>query len=155
MKRLALITVALTSLVAAPTSGAGGMGAFVLSGPPAGAQAGDVWLAKVRVVGCSGQLVGSMAPTVVLLDQASGKRLRFRGVAAGPEGHYTARVVIPSAGSWSYRVNVGAMLIGQTRGPFKVSPAQKPDRLVAALPPLGAALLVLGTGLALRRRRRA
>jgi hypothetical protein len=34
-----------------------------------------------------------------------------------------------------------------------VAPAQKPSRLLAALPPVGAVLLVLGTGVLLRRRR--
>jgi hypothetical protein len=63
-----------------------------------------------------------------------------------------ARVVFPSAGQWSYEITALGYALDR-QGPFVVRPARKPSRLLAALPPVGAVLLVLGTGLVLRRRR--
>jgi hypothetical protein len=153
MKRLAVLAAVVGSLAAPSAASAGGMAAWALSGPPAGMQAGDTWNAQIRVVGCQGVPLGSIAPTVVIVDNASGRLVRFRARSAGGLGKYTARVVFPSAGNWSYRVDVYDYP-NETFGPFRIAaPASKPDRLLAALPPAGAALLVLGTGLALRRRR--
>jgi hypothetical protein len=91
-------------------------------------------------------------PTLTIVSQ-SGQQLAFRGRRTA-SGKYTARVTFPSAGRWSYRVTVGGFGEFERRGPFVVAPAtQKPSRLLAALPPVGAVLLVLGTGLLLRRRR--
>jgi hypothetical protein len=93
-----------------------------------------------------------MVPTVTITS-GTGEQQFFRGQRAGATGRYVARVVFPSAGKWSYSVS----LMGYTqerRGPFVVGPAGKQEpRLLAALPPVGTVLLVLATGLVLRRRR--
>lgn len=152
MKRLALVAAVVASLAAPSAASAGGMAAWALSGPPAGMQAGDAWNAQIRVVGCQGVPLG-ITPTVLIVDNASGRQVRFRARSAGAAGEYTARVVFPTAGNWSYRIEVQG-LQNQRFGPYRIAaPAREPDRLLAALPPLGAALLVLGSGLLLRRRR--
>ena len=150
MKRLALVAAAAAALAVPGIASAGGMGAWALHGPDKGIRAGETWLAQLRVVACQGTPM-NMAPTVAITD-ASGQKLTFQGRKAGADGKYVARVVFPSAGKWSYSV----WLLGYTqeqRGPFVVRPAKQQTRLLAALPPVGAVLLVLGTGLLLRRRR--
>jgi hypothetical protein len=138
------------ALAAPSTAFAGGGGAFVLHGPT-GLKAGDTWLAQIRVVGCMGTHYN--APTAVTITQrGTGRTLTFPGRRAGAVGHYTARVVFPAAGQWTYAAEVNGWAMENT-GPFAVAPNKKPDRLIAAVPPLGAVLLVLGTGLFLRRRR--
>jgi hypothetical protein len=155
MRRLALVAAILGALAAPSSAAAGGMAAWTLSGPPAGLTAGDAWHAQIRVTGCRGVLLGSITPTVVVVDNRSGRIVRFRGRSTGVPGEYTARVVFPTAGNWSYRVEAHGLRM-ESFGPYRIAaPAQKPDRLVAALPPIGAVVLVLGTGLVLRRRRRA
>jgi hypothetical protein len=150
MRRLVLIAAAAAALAAPGTALGGGMGAWVLSGPARDIESGEVWVAQMRVVGCIGNPVDAV-PTLTIVSQA-GQQLTFRGRRTA-NGKYTARVTFPSAGRWSYRVSVGGIGEFEKRGPFVVAPAQKPSRLLAALPPLGAALLVLGTGALLRRRR--
>ncbi|MDQ3823594.1 MAG: hypothetical protein M3321_10195, partial [Actinomycetota bacterium] len=152
MKRLAVIGVVLAAISAPATASAGGMAAWVLHGPGKGLRAGDTWVAQLRVVGCRGVPTG-MVPTVTITN-GEGQQVFFRGRKAGATGRYVANVVFPSAGKWSYSVS----LMGYTQkrhGPFVVGPAAKQQtRLLAALPPAGAVLLVLATGLALRRRGR-
>lgn len=150
MRRLALVAAVAAALAAPSAAGAGGMGAFALSGPGKSLKAGDTWVAQLRVVGCVGTPMDAV-PTVAI-SNGSGQRLTFRGKKVAGTGHYTARVVFPSAGRWSYEVVVYGYAMDR-HGPFVVRPAQKPSRLLAALPPAGAVLLVLGTGLILRRRR--
>lgn len=150
MRRAVLIAAAAAALAAPGTALGGGMGAWTLSGPDRDIEAGEVWLAQLRVVGCIGNPVDAV-PTLTVVS-SSGQTVAFRGRRTA-EGKYTARVVFPSAGRWSYRVTVGGFGEFERRGPFAVASAQKPSRLLAALPPVGAVLLVLGTGLILRRRR--
>jgi hypothetical protein len=150
MKRLTVIAVAAAALAVPSTAFAGGMGAFALHGPRANIQAGETWLAELRVVACLGR-PWEAVPTVAITN-GKGQRLTFRGEKANGKGRYVARVVFPSAGDWSYAVLVTGYTLDR-RGPFVVRPAKQPSRLLAALPPVGAALLVLGTGLLLRRRR--
>ena len=150
MRRLALVAAVGAALAAPSTALGGGSAAWALSGPDRGIQAGDVWLAQLRVVGCVGTPADAV-PTVTIESEA-GQVKSFRGQRVGTAGRYAARVVFPSAGRWSYRVTVYGW--GDRHGPFVVAPARnEPSRLLAALPPVGAVLLVLGTGLALRRRR--
>jgi hypothetical protein len=153
MKRLAVVVAIAGALAAPAAASAGGMAAWALSGPQPGIRAGDVWVAKLRVVACMGT-PADMVPTLVVTENATGREFRVRARSTGAVGKYTASVRFPSAGNWSYRVDL-LNFRNQTFGPYRVGPAQvaQPDRLLAALPPVGAALLVLGTGLALRRRR--
>ena len=150
MKRLALVAIVAAALGVPGTASAGGMGAWALSGPDKGIRAGDAWVAQLRVVACRGTPM-NMAPTVAITS-ASGRILTFQGRKAGAAGKYVARVVFPSAGEWSYSVSLDGYTQEQ-RGPFVVRPARQQPRLLAAIPPVGAVLLVLGTGLVLRRRR--
>jgi hypothetical protein len=150
MRRLALFAAVAAALAAPSAAFAGGMGAFALSGPGPNTKAGDTWLAQLRVVACQGMPTDAV-PTVAITN-ASGQRLTFRGQKVAGKGRYVARVVFPSAGEWSYEITAFGYALDR-QGPFVVRPAQKPARLLAALPPVGAVLLVLGTGLVLRRRR--
>ena len=150
MRRLALVGAVAAALAAPGTALAGGIGSWALSGPPAGIQAGDAWVAQLRVVGCIGTPLDAV-PTLTAVSE-SGERLSVRGRPTRVAGAFTARGVFPSAGRWSYRVTVNGWGDPAYR-PFVVGPAGEPSRLVAALPPVGAALLVFGTGLLLRRRR--
>jgi uncharacterized protein (DUF2141 family) len=150
MRRLALIAAAAAALAAPSAAFGGGMAAFALHGPSAQIKAGEVWLAQLRVVSCMGTLT-DVTPSLTITNSA-GETVAFRGRRSGRAGIYTARVVFPSAGEWSYQVTAAGMPT-EAHGPFRVAPSAKPSRLLAALPPVGAVLLVLGTGLALRRRR--
>jgi hypothetical protein len=149
MRRFVLISAVAAALAVPGTALGGGVAAWALSGPDRDIEAGEVWVAQLRVVGCVGSPADAV-PTLTVVSQ-SGQTLSFRGRRTAV-GKYTARVTFPSAGRWSYRVTVYGW--GEpAKGPFVVAPAQKPSRLLAALPPVGAVLLVLGTGVLLRRRR--
>lgn len=150
MRRLALFAAVAAALAAPSAAFAGGMGAFALHGPSPNVKAGDTWLAQLRVVACMGAPVNTV-PTVAITN-GSGERLTFRGEKADGKGRYVAHVVFPSAGEWSYEITALGYVLDR-RGPFAVRPAKQPSRMLAALPPLGAVLIVLGTGLILRRRR--
>jgi hypothetical protein len=150
MRRLALVAAVAAALVAPSAATAGGMGAFALSGPGKNLKAGDAWLAQLRVVACMGNPMDAV-PTVAITN-GTGQRLTFQGEKVAGKGRYSARVVFPSAGQWSYAVLVSGYTMDR-QGPFVVRPAKQPSRLLAALPPVGAVFLVLGTGLILRRRR--
>jgi hypothetical protein len=150
MRRFVLVSTVVAALAAPATALGGGMAVWAMSGPAPDIKAGDVWLAQLRDVGCIGNPIDA-APTLTVVSK-SGELLSFRGRRTGVAGKYTARVVFPSSGRWSYRVTLNGWG-EQAHGPFVVAPAQKPSRLLAALPPVGAVLLVLGTGALLRRRR--
>lgn len=150
MRRLVVLSAVVAALAAPGTALGGGVGVWALNGPGPNVRAGDVWVAQLRAVGCMGLPVDA-APTLTLVSR-SGERLSVRGRSTGVTGRYTARVVLPSAGRWSYRVTLWG--VGEPSRSFVVAPAaDSPSRLLAALPPVGAALLVLGTGALLRRRR--
>ena len=151
MRRLAVLVAVVAALVVPGTSLGGGAAAWLIGGGPGpNVEAGDVWVAKLRAVSCLGSPAND-APTLTLVSR-SGERMTVRGQRTAVADTYTARVVFPSAGTWSYRVTIWGM--GEPARSFVVAPAaSQPSRLLAALPPLGAVLLVLGTGALVRRRR--
>lgn len=153
MKRLALLVAALAALCAPSVASAGGgMAVVALNRPLAGIVAGDAWIARISVVSCGGFAAG-YTPSLTISDRASGRAVTFRGRPTERQGIYEARVIFPAAGAWSYEVAVNPGF-SRSYGPVRVAPPRRaPARLVAALPPVGAMLLVFGTGLVLRRRK--
>jgi len=99
------LLVALTS--AAPAS-AGCWATVGLAPPPAGTSAGDVWKARITVLQHGLNPLPNArdaSPKVTIVNRASGEKQTFVAKASDPTaGRYLARVVFPSAGTWSYKV---------------------------------------------------
>lgn len=92
---------------AAPAS-AGCWARVGLAPPPAGTDAGEVWMARITVLQHGRNPLpdaGTAKPRLTIVNQATGKRHMFTARASDPaRGRYEARVVFPSAGSWRYEV---------------------------------------------------
>ncbi len=161
----ALLILTVAALVA--TQGAlAKEGVNLTSYPLMGTKAGSTWNAQFEAFSHDG---GTLSPAV-LIRSAKGKVERFRasrsgggdGLSAGPV-LYTADVVFPTAGTWTYGVELrpGAPVqwfepVSITAPPVSATPTTRPFDLplwIVAL--LGALLLGAAGGFAARRHVRA
>jgi len=98
----------LVALTFAGPASAGCWATVGLAPPPGGTAAGDVWKAKITVLQHGLNPLPDArdaSPRVTIVNSASGKTQTFVAKASDPAaGRYLARVVFPSAGSWSYEV---------------------------------------------------
>jgi hypothetical protein len=152
MRRLALAAAALAALAAPTAASAGGLGVQALNAPPAPLTAGGTWTARLRVVSCLGVEASGFA-LAVRASHADGRTVLVSARETARPGIYEARLEFPTAGTWTYTVRAAGATYDLERRTVEVAPAARPSRLLATLPPVGAVLLVLGTGIALRRRR--
>ena len=102
------VAAAATALVfAAPATG-GCWTTVDVAPPPGGTAAGDVWVAQLTVLqhGRNPLPDATQAtPTVTIRNRATGEDATFPAkVTDARAGRYAARVVFPSAGTWSYEV---------------------------------------------------
>jgi hypothetical protein len=107
--RKALIGGALVvALMSAAPASAGCWATVGLAPPPEGTSAGDVWMARITVLQHGLNPLPDArdaSPKVTIVNRANGERQTFVAKASDPAaGRYLARVVFPSAGSWSYKV---------------------------------------------------
>jgi hypothetical protein len=104
---LAAAVAASTLLFAAPAT-AGCWATVGVAPPPEGTTAGDVWLANVTVLQHGRNPLPdarNARPTVTIRNRATGEKATFPArVKDAGRGIYVARIVFPSAGTWSYEV---------------------------------------------------
>jgi hypothetical protein len=101
MKKL-LIGLALVVLAAPASALAGGWATVGLGGPPDDMGPGDTWNARLTVLQHGTTPLDGLSPTVTIKNGTTSKT--FTAKPAGEPGVYVAKVVFPSAGSWSYQV---------------------------------------------------
>lgn len=110
--RIALFAAtALAALAVAAPAGAGCWATVGLAPPPATISLGNAWTAELTVLQHGRNPLPDAAdakPTVTIVNADTGERRTFRAKATDPAGGvYTARVVFPSKGAWSYQVHDG------------------------------------------------
>jgi YtkA-like protein len=113
-----LVVVAAVALVTAGAAQAGNWASVELAAvPPAGVQAGKAWTATFSVLrhGLASQPVDGVQPTLTIKNTASGEAETFRATPVGKPGVYRARVVFPSAGTWSYAIYDGFTWYGHAQ----------------------------------------
>ena len=151
------ITAAIAVASALWLSGVAGAGGWATVGvspePPDGAAAGTVWTPTLRVLQHGRTPLDGVQPTILVSD-GSGPPSTFAARPTGKPGTYSARVVFPSAGRWTYRVDDG---FGREHG-FPALTIRSGEGSAFPLMPLslgvGAAFAaILGWALLLRRRR--
>jgi hypothetical protein len=171
MKSLAI---ALAALLLIPAGAAAKSGIELLGPTPDGFAAGQPW--TVGIVGIrSDRRVdprGSATPGVAIKKESGDGKYWF-AARRQPNGTYTARIVFPSSGSWTYRVSgFGALGAHQYWDPVRIAQSAREsapgDRTSASSPagdaasgegdlPLGwivgASPMIVALGLLIHRRR--
>lgn len=108
MRKVLIGVVVLVALTSAAPASAGCWATAGLAPPPNGTSAGDVWKARVTVLQHGRNPLPDArdaSPKVTIVNHGSGEKQTFVAKASDPAaGLYVARVVFPSAGSWSYQV---------------------------------------------------
>jgi hypothetical protein len=105
MRKL-LIAVALVALAAPATALAGGWATAGLAPPPDDIGAGDTWNARITILQHGQEPLAGVTPTLTIRN-VSGQTKTFKATATEERGVYAAKVVFPSAGTWSYEVHDG------------------------------------------------
>lgn len=164
MRKLLLLALSVAALAAGGTAGAGGWATVGVEPPPPD-EANEPWNVTVTVLRHGRTPTDGARPMLTIRNRETGATKTYALEPAG-SGRYTARIVFPSAGTWSYVVNNGLAATGygmsatQTFAPVEIGPrdggASPPvwslrALLVLALVATGAALVLL----ARRRRPRA
>ncbi len=107
MRRLLLAAIAVGALVQAAAASAGCWATVGLAPPPGGIQPGDTWTARMTVLQ-HGQTplpdAKTARPTLTIRNEATGAERTFVARPTRDLTVFSARVVFPSAGSWSYEV---------------------------------------------------
>jgi hypothetical protein len=108
MRKALIGTAVLAALAFAAPASAGCWATAGLASPPEGIAAGEVWTARITVLQHGRNPLPDAAnatPKVSIVNGATGARKTFTAKASDPAaGRYEARVVFPSAGTWSYEV---------------------------------------------------
>jgi hypothetical protein len=104
MKRL-LISLALVVLAAPASALAGGWATAGLSPPPGDIAAGDTWDARITVLQHGETPLSGVSPTVTIRSGSESRT--FQAKPTDEPGVYTASVVFPKDGKWSYEVYDG------------------------------------------------
>jgi hypothetical protein len=107
-KLLLAAAVAASALVFAAPASAGCWATVGVAPPPERTTAGNVWLANLTILQHDRNPLPdarSARPTVTIRNRATGEEATFVAkVSDARRGTYVARVVFPSAGTWSYEV---------------------------------------------------
>jgi YtkA-like protein len=93
------------SLMAPATTLAGGWATVGLSSLPDGARSGEEWVVDLTVLQHGRTPLEGVQPSVLLTAGVDGKEKAFVAKPTQRPGVYRARVVFPSAGSWTYSVD--------------------------------------------------
>jgi hypothetical protein len=156
--RRLLVGVVCVALTAALAPAAAAKGRVELrSGPPKGLHAGETWTAHLLVHATARELATSAAPTILIHNRAAGWTEILATPVAGDTGAYTAAVVFPAGGTWTYHVHDPIVGGGYDFPPTVVASRTTSD---GAFPPrvalgsaLGGALLAAAVVAAWLRRR--
>lgn len=138
---------------------AGGWAVVTLDRLPQGVKAGEEVMIGFTVRQHGLSLVSDLEPppTIDAANRATGETVRSVAEADGGEGHYTARLVLPSGGEWTWGIRAFGDQV-QPMPTLLVASAARPEGGVVApvAAPAGlavaAGLAILGIVLALRRR---
>lgn len=106
MRRLMIVFACAVAVIAvAPQVAAAKASVELRSGPPAALRAGDAWKAELVVHATARQLAAADPPAILINNDADGwTKIRATRVPGKP-GAYTADVVFPSGGTWTYHVH--------------------------------------------------
>jgi hypothetical protein len=99
------IACVVATTAAAPPVAAARSGVEVRSTPPAGLRAGETWTADLRVHATPHELATSDPPTILLHNAAAGWTQIRATQVPGKRDAYTAAVVFPGSGTWTYHVH--------------------------------------------------
>lgn len=105
MRRVLFALPLLVGLLLASTALAGGWATVGLSSTPAGTQPGDPWNVKLTVLQHGRTPLVDVQPTLTIRNGDATKT--FDATPTKQPGVYAARVVFPTAGTWTYEVNDG------------------------------------------------
>ena len=106
MRKALFVCAAIGALIYAAPAAAGCWATVQLASPPAAATAGSVWTAELTVLQHGRNPLPDAAtarPTVTITKGSERKTFTATPVDAS-KGTYSAKVVFPSAGKWSYAV---------------------------------------------------
>ena len=104
MKRL-LLVLTLVGLGLAATAEAGGWATVKLSSTPNGIVAGQIWDVRLTVLQHGVTPLAGVEPAVLI--RKGGVARSFTARPTTKVGVYRARVVFPSAGTWTWKVDDG------------------------------------------------
>ncbi|MGH3058987.1 MAG: hypothetical protein ACRDPP_12220 [Gaiellaceae bacterium] len=107
MRRLLIVALAAGALVQAGTASAGCWATVGLAPPPAGIAPGDTWTARMTILQHSRTPLPdakTARPTLTIVNDATGAQRTFVAQPTKDLTVFSAQVVFPSAGSWSYEV---------------------------------------------------
>ena len=104
MRKL-LFALTLVALAVPASALAGGWATAGLGPPDDGIGPGDTWNAKVTILQHGMTPLSGLHPTVTIQNGSTSKT--FQATATDEPGVYLAKVVFPSAGTWSYSVYDG------------------------------------------------
>ncbi len=153
---VSLSTVLVLVVGASPAAG-GGWATAGLAPPPEDVQAGDTWIARVKILQHGRTPLAGVEPTITIRNDDSGAAQTYAARPTATVGVYEARVKLPAGGTWRYEVN-DAFLGGRvhTFGPFDVGEGagESFTFLQTALVLLAALALLAGAAVAVTRMRR-
>jgi hypothetical protein len=115
---LAVVAVALGAVSAAM---AGGWATVKLSSSPRGIHAGEVWDVRLTILQHGVRPLAGVTPAVLI--SKGDVRRRFPARATATVGVYRARVVFPTAGTWTWKIDDGFTRV-HGYAPLRVAPAQ-------------------------------
>jgi hypothetical protein len=154
MRRLIIGLACAVATTAAAPQGAGAKESVELrSGPPAGIRAGETWDAALFVHATARQLAAADPPAILIHNDADGWSTILAKRVPGKPGAYTAAVVFPSGGTWTYHVHDPIAGGGYDFDPVVVAAQGESGGGFALWLVVGSAVALL-TVIALRARRR-
>jgi hypothetical protein len=150
--RAAAATAAAASLtlLLASTALAGGWASATLDRQPADPGEGGTMVVSFTLLQHGVTPVDWGQPQVILQERETGARVTADAVPSGAVGHWTAKVTVPSAGSWSLEIRHDLEVVPVNFEPITVgrAPMAGPGTAGAAVtlqPALLAAVAFLGT----------
>lgn len=102
---LVLLATTVAALGAAAPAGAGGWASAELVPPPAQLDAGEPWMAQLKVLQHGRTPLDGVSPSVTI--SRAGVAETFPAVPTGEPGRYVANVVFPATGTWTTRIDNG------------------------------------------------
>ena len=105
MRKLLITAAALATLAVAPTAAGGGFATVGVS-PAAPDDAGAVWKMRLNIKQHGRTPLDGLSPTVIV-SGPGGQTETYAAKPTGEPGIYTADVVFPETGTWSYRIDDG------------------------------------------------
>ena len=158
MRRLIIgFVCVLAATAAAPQAATARPRVELRSMPPTGLRAGETWTADLFVHGTADELAAAGPPTILIHNHAAGWTEIRATPKPGEPGAYSAAVVFPDPGTWTYHVHDPIAGGGFDFEPISVAAAREPGDalpLWAILVPTLAIPLLAAAAMISRLRRR-